>query len=485
MNLARAQKVINSSNQLVWLGVIALFGFILRTINLNYNSPFSDEAIYVVVGKLGIFGGDWFSYNAGNWLSGSQYIYPSLSALAYTIGGILGSRMLSVLSGTALIVLTFFLSLEFAKNLKHKITAALISTLLVAGSTTALYVSRLATMDMVSFAVFFSGLLILQKSINKPVVNGKKFFVASMLMFLAALIKLSVFFYFPLIMAYGLMATSGKQRGLFISYFILPITVSTLIYTVFNLSSLKNFALLQAGRGKSQMSDVLKTIVESYKYLAPIAVIGGILAKFRLSFKSWIFLIIAGSWMSFIHLGQMRVATLDKHLVFGVVFFAILAGIGISFILEKVSNSKLKVLVSLITVIALVGYLLFSYQNLSKFNNLWVNTTSGSRYLDENVTKGDKVLTESGAATILTLFPKTGIENINTFDYLKYEGIEGEAAYAKAVEDGYFQYIELQASISPKAESNVRMHDLVVRSMDTNYDLIYEQDRIQVYKRAF
>ena len=56
--------------------LLALFAmaFFVRLYNLNYNSPFSDEALYVVVGKLGIFQHDWFSYNAKIWMGGLSYV---------------------------------------------------------------------------------------------------------------------------------------------------------------------------------------------------------------------------------------------------------------------------------------------------------------------------------------------------------------------------------------------------------------------------
>ena len=81
------------------LAVILIISFLLRVVNLNYNSPFNDEAVYIVIGKMGVFGGDWFSYNAKNWMAGFPYFYPTLTALSYITGGIVGSRFLSVMFG--------------------------------------------------------------------------------------------------------------------------------------------------------------------------------------------------------------------------------------------------------------------------------------------------------------------------------------------------------------------------------------------------
>ena len=79
--------------------LIILASFAVRVYNLNYNSPFNDEAVYIVVGKLQIFQKDFWSYNANAWMGGNSFFYPTASALAYVSGGIVGSRLLNVLFG--------------------------------------------------------------------------------------------------------------------------------------------------------------------------------------------------------------------------------------------------------------------------------------------------------------------------------------------------------------------------------------------------
>ena len=76
-----------------WLYCILFFALLIRVIGINYNSAFNDEAIYVVVGRLGIFANDWWSYGAKLWMAGLPYIYPPLTALAYEVGGLAGSRL--------------------------------------------------------------------------------------------------------------------------------------------------------------------------------------------------------------------------------------------------------------------------------------------------------------------------------------------------------------------------------------------------------
>ncbi|MCL5432698.1 MAG: hypothetical protein M1524_01095 [Patescibacteria group bacterium] len=53
-----------------FLLLILTFAFVVRIININYNTAFNDEAIYVVIGRMGLFTNDWWSYGAKLWMAG-------------------------------------------------------------------------------------------------------------------------------------------------------------------------------------------------------------------------------------------------------------------------------------------------------------------------------------------------------------------------------------------------------------------------------
>lgn len=113
--------------------LLIISAFLVRIINLNYNSPFNDEAIYIVIGRMGLFANDWWSYGAKLWMAGLPYIYPPMSALAYEVGGLLGSRLLNVIFGVMLIeeVVRFVRLLNLFDEKTNK-SAALIAGFLVA-----------------------------------------------------------------------------------------------------------------------------------------------------------------------------------------------------------------------------------------------------------------------------------------------------------------------------------------------------------------
>ena len=75
----------------IFLIIILLIAFVLRVNNLNYNSPFLDEAMHIKLGKK-VLADSWAEEAPFSWVGGLPLFYPRLSAYAYKVGGILGSR---------------------------------------------------------------------------------------------------------------------------------------------------------------------------------------------------------------------------------------------------------------------------------------------------------------------------------------------------------------------------------------------------------
>ena len=87
------------------LTLILLASFIVRVYNLNYNSPFLDEAQYLVLGKK-VLQGHWQESAPFSWVGGLPLLYPPLVAI-FGIFGILGARFLNVIFGTVSVYLLY------------------------------------------------------------------------------------------------------------------------------------------------------------------------------------------------------------------------------------------------------------------------------------------------------------------------------------------------------------------------------------------
>src|SRR3989344_7587039 len=89
------------------LAIILVLAFLIRIINLNYNSPFLDEAIYINLGKE-FWKGHWSElFSDISWVGGFPFFYPPISAIFHAAVGIVASRFFYVVLGTAAVFLNY------------------------------------------------------------------------------------------------------------------------------------------------------------------------------------------------------------------------------------------------------------------------------------------------------------------------------------------------------------------------------------------
>jgi len=178
------------------------------------------------------------------------------------------------------------------------------------------------------------------------------------------------------------------------------------------------------------------------------------------------------------HLALTRYATLDKHMYLSIIFLASIIGYAVAIFLKK--GSTLMHFAKYSLPILAFMYFIYSYNQLFQFEHTWKNTRVLSNFLKTEVKPENKILTESGGATILALydniFPPKGIV---TFDWIDYSGLTGNEAYLQAIKDGYFDYIEL----SQEREEQKELSSLIRIEMAASYSLIFKADTFEVYER--
>ena len=205
------------------LVLIILAAFLFRVINLNYNTPFLDEAIYIKLGEK-VLEGHWQEESPFSWIGGMPLFYPSLSALFYNIGGLLGSRLLNVLLGTLSVYLlygfTFKLHLSDISDNNEFIAG--ISAFLLAVMSIPVYLSRLAIYDMLSFTFFLAGLFFLLSGLadKKHGLWQKEnfYFLSALSLFLSFLAKYTTLILFPLIAVWAIYKSLKQDRSLALTH---------------------------------------------------------------------------------------------------------------------------------------------------------------------------------------------------------------------------------------------------------------------------
>ncbi|OGG09779.1 hypothetical protein A2154_01625 [Candidatus Gottesmanbacteria bacterium RBG_16_43_7] len=454
--------------------------------NLNYNGPFNDEAIYVVVGKLGLFQHDWRSFNADAWVSGWQHLYPALTALAYEIYGIAGSRLLSVIAGILLCetLVLIAVSLSGFQKLPAQIVAGI--TLLTVGfSATFYFISRLATMDIFSFFFTFLGILLILKTTNTPWRNGKILFLAAVCTAISVLFKYASVILIPAVFLFGLTQTKSHNtswRRMFLIYFVSPLIFLLALFTLIHFQSLTTYFQYEVEGVHSEVSKVLSEIWTSMRYLIPLWVIGIIGLIKEKKWRTLVTLTFLAITIPAYHILTVREQTLNKHIIVTIAAAGITSAIGISNLIMP-NRFKLHYISGIISFLLLGAYIFLSIPDGKNFNVSWTDTRPAMRFFADHSQNGDRILTESGAAIILASYTNNHPEHITTFDWFLYRRLEGDEAYTAAVKDGYFSYVQLEDPSEIKEEHVANLSDKIRSTIGNSYTVAMQKDGLIVYQR--
>jgi len=468
---------------LVLLIAIILASLAVKVVNLNYNSPFNDEAIYVVVGKLGVFEKDWETLVPFEWMAGVPYFYPSISAFAYELGGIEASRFLNVVffALTAFLVYKIAYLLSEGKD-KVKEKAGCLAAAIFAGSSVGYYVSRLATYDMPSFFFFALSLYFFILAEQARRLPGRKYILSAIFLVVAFFFKYIIALYVPILLAFSFFVqkTSYRKRATLV-YFALPLVMAFFVFGITQFKSLGIYISVQTELEiKSPLVDMLVFVVNQIGLILPFWVVGSYWFYKKEKLRVWAFFTFFSFIIILFHVLNQRLHTLDKHILLAIGGLAVSAGIGVSnMIKHKVHDRILLLGIGVFWVLSFVVSL--------KYNSAWVNAYSVMDFVGKNSHSEDVVLSEIGAITQLDLYEKVNPLRVFTFDWIYYDEHEGEEALVNGVSDGYFNTIILETQEDGKSDFNSAYHELIVENREFNriYSNIYSDDHFEVYRRNY
>ncbi len=460
------------------LAFIILGAFIVRIINLNYNSPFNDEAIYIVIGRMGLFENDFYTYNARSWMAGVPYIYPVITSLAYYMGNIVGSRLLNIIFGVLIIeqIYIFTKSLRLF-NTHTNIVAGIIASVIVGFAGVGIYTSRLATYDILSFLLFFLGINSYIKAVHHN--SSKYYFLAALGLMLAFYTKLIIGVYLPFLLMLSFFINLKTTTNYWRIYFFGTFIVLAAIYIVFNYDGVYVFLHDNVANEYTSAQNILGVIT---KNTATIWMTGVLSAVVLMARKKRIPVLVLGAFAVLIpgiHFAIHRVATIEKHLYLSVLFLSPLIGYAMASMLTL--KSKLNYITTPILILAL-GFYSLQYRAITKqLEQEWVDTTSLDAFLRKHVQPNDRVLTEIGASTILALYDKTFPTNITTFDWIDYYGDTSKDAYLSSIRDGFYDYIEIDGTF--RDVENLRKQ-IIEATSQNNYSIVFTEGNIVLYAKA-
>jgi hypothetical protein len=310
------------------------------------NTAYIDEADYLWVGHLEIahwlHGTSWPSAYAYRLFSGSPFIYPPLGAIADSIGGLAGARILSLVFMLAATVLLYFTASRLIGR-----TGAVFAATLWAFSEPALRLA-FATYDPLSVLLTaLSAWLIVQVGYRRR--GGAFVAAAAVALALANVTSYSGIVIDPTVIAFAffvwrpsmpvrqLLARTAWLVGGLAVLFGLLMTASHSWAGLLSTVVARNIADYQS------VTAILNEILEYSGLIIGLAVIGGIVA-FYAENRSRAALLIVLSFTAFIvpaaQLHDQTAWSIDKHLAYGIWFAAVVSAYGCTKFIQRLSGTQ-------------------------------------------------------------------------------------------------------------------------------------------------
>jgi len=450
------KKSINSSsgiNSLLYrlpLPLILLFQTIASLIALR-NTAFQDEALYLFAGRqiiLSWMGKTTYLEPYGLYFSGYPSFYPVIGGSLDFLGGVEAARLFSLLCMLIVTTCLYFMTIQFFDR-----KSALLAALLFACEGSVLFLGRLATYD--AFCLCLLSLAIVLSLRASRAASAKSFLVVGPLLVLAVAAKYAALLFVPTALA--LVALwSWKHKGLEEMFVRLGIAIFSLVVAGF-IAFLNLDKQVLTGLSFTTTNRVNSMQAASIQVIQHIVVMEGIF--FGLGFLGLLLcgrqrlptgLLLFGSALlvPLYHAYKGELVSLDKHLAFSMFFLAPLLGFAITSLVGLLQNRFIR-----LTWIAALALCLLTFpMGIRQAQNLyegWPSSSQLTTFLRPRVQPGvGRYLAEDYDVLRYNLKNETDLWQWSSLDYFVYTDNEkhelsGEAAYKAAIQEGYFDLIEL------------------------------------------
>ncbi len=432
------------------LPLILLFQAITSLLALR-NTAFQDEALYLLAGRqifLSWMGKTPYLEPYGLYISGYPSFYPVIGGVLDFLGGLEAARLFSLLCMLIVTTCVYFMTIQFFDR-----KSALIAAFLFACEGSVLFLGRLATYDAFCFCLL--ALAVMLSLGASKAASAQTCLALGPLLVLMVAAKYAGLLFVPTVLAL-LAWWSWKYKGLEEMFVRLGIATFSLVASGFiAFLSLDKQALI----GLSTSTTNREAFIEA----APIVVMQhiavtegiffglgllGLLLCGRQRLPTALLLFGSALLAPLYHTYEGELVSLDKHLAFSMFFLAPLAGFAIASLVGLLQKRSVRL--SWFTALALC--LLTFPLGLQQARNLyegWPSSTQLTTFLRPRVHQGiGHYLAEDYDVLRYNLKNETDLWQWSSLDWFVYTDIgghnlSGEAAYKAAIQEGYFDLIEL------------------------------------------
>lgn len=417
------------------------------------NTAFQDEALYLFAGRqiiLSWLGKAPYLEPYGLYFSGYPSFYPVIGGSLDFLGGLEAARMFSLLCMLIVTVCVYRITMQIFDR-----KSALIAAFLFACEGSVLFLGRLATYDAFCLCLLALAMLLCLRASKAD--SAQMCLVIGPLLMLAVAAKYIGLLFVPTVLAL-LAWWSWRRRGLEEMLVRLGIALFSLAASGFifflNMDKqvLTGLSFTTTNRVSSGAMPV--AVIQHIAIMEGIFLGLGFLGLFFCGRQRLpLGLLLFGSVLlvPLYHTYKGEFVSLDKHLAFSMFFLAPLAGFAITSIADLLQKRPFcSVRLSQVTV--LVFCLLIFPPGLQQARNLyegWPSSTQLTMLLRPRVQPGvGHYLAEDYDVLRYNLKNETDLWQWSSLDYFTYtdkenHNLAGEAAYKAAIQEGFFDLIEL------------------------------------------
>lgn len=466
------------------VAVVLLAILAIRLIDLDYNTAFVDEAIYIINGQQALQGTSGFV--AVRYMFGS-YLYPVLAALFGQLFGneLLGARVLSALY-TTLAAGSIYV---FTRRVINPF-AGVCAMIIFGFAANSRLVGQLATYDTLGVALTAVLLMLLGLSLtdDNSARQERLMFYAGVAFAASVLAKYIVLLLAPALVLVVLGLLWRCERALvwrLARAFALPVVAILFAYGTIFLDDLLRFVAGVSGFSsqpapRAQIIQAVRDALWPYILLALLGTTVLFIQRNREARLAAIALLVAGAILPVYHSLAGNIRSLDKHVVYSLVMLAPLCGAAVALIWQWLTRRAPQVLQGPVAQAALaaalvVGCFMAGNQTASNLKLLWPNMT-----LTLDVLRGlpmpqdTRVLAEGGPMYTLYLDWGDRVKMTDTWaTAFSYKSLRGEPAMLAAVKDGEFEYIILDSYYTQGLS-----YQLGEAARNANYQIVHIHDAV-------
>lgn len=420
----------------------------------GYSNPaHMDEYDYLFVGKNLLAGNDWPSLT---YIFGADFNWYLYGVSERYLGGLNGARVLATISGVFSLFVVYQITLLVWKSR----IIALFSALLLSVSAPHVFISHMASYDILSFTLFASSLYPLILCCLENSKNRYGYMVTGVVLFAAAVLsKYIVLIYMPLI---GVLMLCIAPRIALQAFLFLGIILAS--YTVVNLDDLKVLYSNQI----VGVHGVNTTRLDLLRLLAPTLVLPIILwlVGFVIICRShtpdrtkhlklYLLSLLLATPMVFYHLYSANMISQYKHVIYALLFLAPTSAWALVKVLSTIHSLKARVLVLVIVLLPLV---MISSKQISAMQNGYLDSLEMLSKVSDIVNAETTILSEDPYVFRYQLFndiPQSQINESGWFDYNE-DGVFEAEDVQRALVGRHFELVLLNDQIHPHENSRYR-----------------------------